>query len=100
MNKLIYVGLAASLIGACGGRTSPVAPTIGVAPITIVPPRVGELEKSWPQQHPDGQYGHQDPAYPPIASQCPSSYRPVYNNWNWVCEDGLKNRVMPRRGGY
>jgi len=79
---LMAVALAAMLAAGCGGsptRPSPVsAPAVTVAAPIAVP--------VWPVAHPDGQFGHEDPRYPPAVSLCPVDYWPRYNGWNWLCE--------------
>lgn len=83
-NLTLCVCLAATamLVGCEGAPTRP-TPTANVALATAVPPAAAPV---WPVSHPDGQYGHEDPRYPPAEALCPVEYWPHYNGWNWLCE--------------
>jgi hypothetical protein len=88
----------AFVLAACSSPTSPsIAPTAAALPST----GTANQFKHWPVQHPDGQYGHEDPNYPPEAWQCPRAYNIVYNGWNFMCVAPVCcDREFPRVEGY
>ena len=84
--QILVVVVSLALTAACGSK-NPVAPT-----------PVAQLH--WPVLHSDGAYGHEDQRYAPTAEQCPVGYNPFYNGHNFVCEDYMGNREMPRKEGW
>lgn len=88
--------IAAAITSACG---NPVGPS--EFRVTSTNTDVTRKNWNWPVyiSGPTG-YGKQDPNYPPLGSQCPVSYEPVYNGHNFVCEDVNGNRQMPKEDGY
>ena len=98
--SLLYPAVAlCSALAAC---SNPVAPSVSALNRTAPAPVSRSSDtKQWPVQHPDGKFGHEDPAYPPESWQCPRGYDVVYNGWNFVCDDPTDyDREMPRPEGY
>jgi hypothetical protein len=98
----IALGVALS---ACSNPNAPSAVAPARTNQSLVAPRTHDPRapetKHWPAPHPDGGFGHEDPAYPPEPWQCPPGYGVVYNGWNFVCDDAADfDREMPRPEGY
>lgn len=87
---------------ACGDSPTTPTPTGEVSSITLdaLPTAPPPVAPRWPQPHPSGQWGREDPNFPPTGNQCPPTYRPHYNSWNWICVNPELGAEMPRRGGY
>ena len=96
--RLSFLSVAIAIgAAAC---SNPVAPTVSPSAISTQV-LASSPEKHWPVSHPDGQYEHEDPTYPPEAWQCPRGYDIVYNGWNFVCVRPVCcDREFPRVGGY
>jgi hypothetical protein len=98
--SLLFPALASCFaLTAC---SNPVTPSVSAADRTTLAiiSRSSDL-KQWPVPHPDGIFGHEDPAYPPEAWQCPRGYDVYYNGWNFICDDPADtDREMPRPEGY
>jgi hypothetical protein len=98
--SLCLVLVVGVFIGACGSPTEPSRDMITVVvpasdPSVPTPTALPSAPSAWPTLHPDGRFGHEDPAYPPAPCQCAIG-TPSYNGWNWVCRAGYLVE-MPRR---
>ena len=100
-SRLSFLYSAIALCAALAACSSPVAPTVSALNELPGPLSTSFTPKHWPVQHPDGGYGHEDPAYPPEPWQCPRGWDIIYNGNNFICDDpNSYDREMPRREGY
>jgi hypothetical protein len=98
LSALCCAAVLSAAAAACSSPTAPSRLDASVPPSGAPPP---VAVRHWPVPHPDGEFGHEDPAYPPEQWQCPPGYDVLYNGWNFVCDDPNDyDREMPRPEGY
>jgi hypothetical protein len=92
---------AAILVATSACTSSPTTPSLVPSVVAASVAGTAEQAKHWPVPDSDGQFGHEDPNYPPDPSQCPRGYNVVYNGWNFVCAAPVCcDHEMPRQGGF
>jgi hypothetical protein len=71
------------VVGMVGCGANPITPTATPTVATVVDASAVALH--WPVADPSGEYGKEDPNYPPDPSQCPVGWNVTYNGHNFVC---------------